>query len=569
MDSAFLDHVEIQQGAAGLLTGAGQPGGTLNLVRKRPTETFQAQAEVELGSWDKKRLVGDISGPLTQSGVLRGRVVVLFDKSDSLVDYVFDDKKAFYGVLEIVPSEQTKIGLGLQYQQFRYRTHLGVPTASTGKDLGLSRSTFFADPYRTSEEDNLNAFLYFEQKLPNDWVLKANYAHNKYDKDLFRGMPYGGVDIVTGDGAMLWRSFISEKGKADTADIHVSGPAQFFGRKHEFALGFNGTERKACYANQDTGPDYPFNAYNYHPSEVPVHEKPSIDCGDMDRTRQHGVWGVARLNITDPLKIILGARVSWYDFTEKSGVQTMDENAVFSPYAEIVYDLNEQLSVYASYSDIFEPQTAKDRTGGVLEPIVGATYEVGIKGEFFHKRLNAAAAIFRLEQTNLAAQDDDFGISPICDNWYCYYASGKVISEGVDLSLNGALSANWNIGAGYTFSESEYATGENKGDNFAPRIPKHAFRVFTSYRIPGSGWTVGGNLRAQSRTYRNAYGTATVKQGGFALLGLMAKYQINQQAEVSITANNVFDRRYRYPNTPEFTHYGEPRSIFASVKYRF
>jgi outer membrane receptor for ferric coprogen and ferric-rhodotorulic acid len=182
-----------------------------------------------------------------------------------------------------------------------------------------------------------------------------------------------------------------------------------------------------------------------------------VDCGNdpefggFDRTRQYGFWGVARLNIADPLKLILGARVSWYDYKDTSGVQTMDENAVFSPYAGIVYDLNEQLSVYASYSDIFQPQTAKDRTGSVLEPIVGSNYEVGVKGEFFNKRLNAAAAIFRLEQTNLAVQDDDFGISPICADrlgaWYCSYASGKVITEGVDLSLNGALSSNWNIRA--------------------------------------------------------------------------------------------------------------------------
>jgi outer membrane receptor for ferric coprogen and ferric-rhodotorulic acid len=99
----------------------------------------------------------------------------------------------------------------------------------------------------------------------------------------------------------------------------------------------------------------------------------------MDRTRQHGAWGVARLNIADPLKIILGARVSWYEFRNTEGVQTMEENAVFSPYAGIIYDLNEQLSVYASYSDIFKPQTAMDRTGSVLEPIIGANYEAGIK----------------------------------------------------------------------------------------------------------------------------------------------------------------------------------------------
>jgi outer membrane receptor for ferric coprogen and ferric-rhodotorulic acid len=70
-DTAFIDHVEIQQGAAGLLIGAGTPGGTLNMVRKLPTESFQANVEAGLGSWDRRRLVGDISGPLRRWCTIR------------------------------------------------------------------------------------------------------------------------------------------------------------------------------------------------------------------------------------------------------------------------------------------------------------------------------------------------------------------------------------------------------------------------------------------------------------------------------------------------------------------
>jgi outer membrane receptor for ferric coprogen and ferric-rhodotorulic acid len=566
-DSAFLDHIEIQQGAAGLLPGAGDPGGTVNLVRKRPTETFQAQVEAELGSWDKKRLVGDISGPLTQSGVLRGRFVAVADDSDSYVDYIYDNKKAFYGVLELLPSADTKIGLGVQYQKDKYREHMGVPTAPDGSDLGWSRSAYFGVPDHSNEQEVLSTFLYFEQKLPNDWVLKANYAHNKRESGGFNRAMENGIDLSTGDGLFFVSGYSVYEQEADTVDVHASGPMQLLGRRHEFALGVNGAESKSCSGFSLTGFS-DGNIYDYDPSDFPFGEKPQVDCGDKDRTRQHGIWGVARLNIADPLKVILGARVSWYEFRNTAGVQTMEEKAVLSPYAGIIYDLNTQLSVYASYSDIFKPQTAMDRTGSVLEPVVGANYEVGIKGEFFNKRLNAAAAIFRLEQTNLAAQDVDFGrINNVCPGW-CYYASGKVISEGVDLSLNGALTPNWNVSVGYTFSNNEYATGENKGDRYEARIPKQIFRVSTTYRIPSSHWTVGGNLRAQSATYNDYYG-AHSKQGGFALFGLMAKYQITPQAEISFIANNVFDRKYRFPNMSDGTHYGEPRSVFASVRYRF
>jgi outer membrane receptor for ferric coprogen and ferric-rhodotorulic acid len=522
--------------------------------------------EAEFGSWDKKRLVGDVSGPLTQSGVLRGRFVAVADDSDSFVDYVYDNKKAFYGVLEIVPNTETKIGLGLQYQQNKYRAPLGGPVDPRDGhgDLGFNRSTFFADPHPNSEQESLSAFLDFEQKLPNDWLFKANYAHNRLERDDFGTSLFGNLNPETGDGFFAWRYRRAFKTEADTLDVHASGPVQILGRRHEIAFGINSVEHKSCSARADTGPDTPLNIYTYHPSDLPVYGKPDVDCGNMDRTRQHGAWGVARLNVADFLKLILGARVSWYDYRDRSGVQTMEENAEFSPYAGIVYDLNKQLSVYASYSDIFKPQSDLDRTGSVLKPVVGSNYEVGIKGEFFEKRLNAAAAIFRLEQTNLATQDVDFGYPNSVCSYYCYYASGKVITEGVDLSLNGALSPNWNINIGYTYANSEYATGVDKGERYETRNPKQIFRIASTYRIPGSHWTVGGNLRAQSNTYRTV-----VKQSGFALVGLMAKYQINTQAEVSITADNVFDRKYRYPNFVEDSLYGEPRSVFASVKYRF
>jgi outer membrane receptor for ferric coprogen and ferric-rhodotorulic acid len=573
-DSAFLDHVEIQQGAAGLLTGAGEPGGTISMVRKRPTETFQAQAELGLGAWERRRLVGDVSGPLTQSGVIRGRAVVVSDDSDSYIDYTFSDKKGFYGVIEALPTANTKIGFSLQYQKNRLNEPRGgVPTAPDGSDLGWSRSTFFGDPDGRVKEENTQASLYWEQQLSENWLLRANYSHSTGKADTIYGSQVGALDLATGDGLRAVGLHSRRKTSGDVLETYVQGTGNLFGRSHEFALGFNGSKIKSWVdANVAV---VPFNIYTYHPSMTP-HVNTHVALGDPEKTQQYGLWGVARLNLADSLKLIVGTRVSWYGYWDTTGVQTMEENSVLSPYAGIVYDLNKQISVYASYSDIFKPQSDKDRTGNVLEPVVGSNYEIGIKGEFFNKRLNAAAAVFRLEQTNLSAMDEEFGISPVCadayGDWYCYIAQGKVISEGVDLSLNGALSSNWNIGAGYTYLRSEYGAGEQKGDRYEARIPAHTFRLSSTYRIPGSNWTVGGNLRAQSSTYRvynGGGGDAKIEQSGFTLLGLMAKYQINQQAEFNITANNVFDKRYRYPNTTTASQYGEPRSVFASLRYRF
>jgi outer membrane receptor for ferric coprogen and ferric-rhodotorulic acid len=556
-DSTFLDHMEIQQGAAGLLTGAGQPGGTLNMVRKRPTETFQANAEAAYGSWDRKRLVGDISGPLTQSGALRGRFVAVSDTGDSFVDYVHSDKQAFYGALEMDLGRSTTLSFNVQYQKNDYNEPAGVPAAQDGGHLDfIDRSTFIGLPHGGIDSEDMRASLSLEQKLPGDWNFKAtySYAQNAYDALLGFGYFHSGT---------FRQTYYDREREMNAVDAFASGPVQLFGRRHEFALGVNGY--KSEYRGiMIRGAEVPFDFYAMDYGTLPVFDVPAHDLGPAEETRQHGAWGVARLNIADPLKLIIGTRLSWYEFRNSSGVKTMDESAVLSPYAGIIYDLDQQYSVYASYSDIFNPQTIRDRTGKVLEPIVGSNYEAGIKGEFFNARLNAAAAVFRLEQTNRALQDTEFGNpNGVCQGW-CYIASGKVVSEGVDLSLTGALSPNWNVAAAYTYSRSEFATGTQKGDPLDTRIPKHAFRLASSYHIPGSAWTIGGSLRAQSRVY-----TGNIEQETYALVNLMAKYQINEQAEVIANIDNLFDREYWYPNVSNFNQYGEPRRFAIKLKYQF
>ena len=208
--------------------------------------------------------------------------------------------------------------------------------------------------------------------------------------------------LATGAGMFTAAINQREKSTGDTLEAYVEGSGNLLGRRHEFVLGVNGLEKETRSATaMAVSGIVPFNIYSYDPSSLMPYVNVHPAYGEPDKTRQYGVFGVARLNIADPLKLILGARMSWYGYWNTAGEKTLEEKAIFTPYGGIVYDLTERFSVYVSYSDIFRPQTAMNRSGNVLDPVVGANYEAGIKGEFFNKRLNAAAAIFRLEQTNL------------------------------------------------------------------------------------------------------------------------------------------------------------------------
>jgi len=578
IDNAFLDRVEVLQGASGLLSGAGNPGGTINLVRKRPTESFQGQAEVQLGSWDQRRVVGDVSGPLVESGRIRGRLVAVAEDSDSFVDYVYKNRRGAYGIVEADLTETTTLSASVQYQQETGRNHFGVPFAADGSDAGLDRSSFFGDANnRTTKEYTLYT-VELAQKLAAGWQFKAAYSHGRTDRDI-QNYSYisGDLDVTTGDGLTLERQkSVQRQITTQAMDVYVSGPVDFWGRQHELAFGFNGSSKRDSYQGSGSAASTAINVYTFDPAALgEVADGTGYSGGS--KITQTGVYGVGRFSLADPLKLIVGARVSNYEDKDlTTGIASQQETGVLTPYAGLIYDLNKQYSAYVSYSDIFTPQSSKSADGNALKPVVGSNYEVGIKGELLDQRLNVAAAVFRLEQSNLAKLDESvaYSASNVCGG-YCYTASDKVLSQGLDLSANGEILLGWNISAGYTYVSSKYASGSNQGQPYMTYLPQHSVRFASNYKLPGTAWTLGGNVSVYSKTYLEGTSDVsgnpyTIRQSGFSLIGLNAKYQIDPKTELTFAISNLFDKTYRaYLESRDYSTFGEPRKLSLNLKYHF
>ena len=576
-DNAFLDRVEVLQGAAGLLAGAGSPGGTVNLVRKRPTETFQAQAEVQLGSWNARRFVADVSGPLVESGRIRGRVVALDDRSDSFTNYIFRDRSAVYGVVEADLSPSTLLSASVQHQKDTSLNHFGGPFASNGSDANLPRSSFWGDSNYRLARDYTIYTLGLMQRLAGEWALKISYSRQRSLNDIanFNSLT-GSLNVNTGNGLSIASRSRSNAAvlRADTLDVYASGPFSLLGRKHELVLGMNG----ATYEDESIGTGYasraiPINVYNFDPASLgPVADVAAIRT--ESKTTNLGLYTVARWNLTDSLKLITGARVSNYEVENAiTGRVAPKSSGEVTPYAGLVYDLNAQYSAYLSYSDIFNPQSQRSVDGNVLDPVVGANYEAGIKGELLDRRLNVSAAVFRLDQSNLADRDDSIPINPgnACGGT-CYTAAGKVVSQGLDFGLNGQVGRNLNLAAGYTYMNAEYKAGAQQGQRYATELPQHNLRFAASYRLADTGWSVGGNVAATSEIRRSG-GTGasawTIRQGAVVLFGLSAKYQISPKTQVLVAVSNLTDRSYRSLYSLNYSPYGEPRRVSVNLKHTF
>lgn len=576
-DSAFIDRVEVLQGASGLLAGAGNPGGTVNMVLKRPTRDFQAQVSAQAGSWNERRVVGDVSGSLVDSGSIRGRVVALSDTGDSFTDYVYRDHQAVYGIVEADLTSSTTVSASVLTQKDKSRGHFGVPFAADGSDAGLPRTSFWGDVDNRTIRDYTIVTLGLTQQLEGEWSLKANYSWQKTDNDIrnFNSLS-GSLDPVTGNGLSIGSRQVNYVSAlhSNVVDVYASGPFELLGRKHELALGLNGTNTRDENAGSGYSGNTPINVYTFNPEALgPV---PAGRPGTSAHTKisNLGGYGVARWSLMDGLKLITGLRVSNYERRNAAtGAVTQRETGVVTPYAGLVYDIDSQYSAYVSYSDIFTPQSNRSKDGKVLDPIVGKNYELGIKGELLNKRLNVSAAVFHLAQSNLSVLDSSVPVNPsnACGGT-CYTAAGKVVSKGIDLGASGQITRELNVAAGYTYTEAEYVEGPQKDQRFRTEQPRHSLRVMANYQLPGSQWMLGGDVSATSKTYKTG-GTAaapwTIEQGALVLLGVHAKYRITPKTQVHLSVSNLTDRSYRHVYGREYALYGDPRKYTVSLRHDF
>ncbi|MCK9815518.1 TonB-dependent receptor [Pseudomonas sp. MAFF 302046] len=586
-DLAPYDRVEVVRGATGMMQGAGNPSAAINMVRKRPTKEFQASVTGSAGSWDNYRSELDVSGPVNASGTVRGRFVGAYNDKDSYQDYAGRERGVFYGVSEFDLSDSTTLTVGASDQNDNNNINWGgLPVSPDGSHMGFSRSKTFGYRWSHQDVDNKTLFVELDQRFDNDWRLHLGASKNWSD---FKMM--GGVLERNNDATYRQRVFNQNRDfDQSTYDFFASGPFALLGRQHELVVGASKRQLKT---EAIGGHRFFNNIYinSFKPTDLARPTVPDV-YSLSDKVDQEGLYLTTRWNLADPLKVILGARLDWYDATSIYD-QTNDQYYTsgktkevrhVTRYAGVIYDLDDNHSVYASYTDIFQPQTEKNGAGTGIKPITGENYEVGIKGEYLGGALNASASLFQIDQLNRAAEVADARLCTVIPvgSFGCYEAAGKVRSQGIELEINGALTPNWQVGAGYTFAQAKYEKDADKtkeGTLFDTDVPRHMFKANTTYHLQGDlkPWRIGANLYSQSATFnkgRNVFGNFHIEQQAYALVGLMAGYQVNKHLDTQLNINNVFDKKYYQGIASNSTWspydvFGDPRNFTVTAKYSF
>lgn len=575
--TAYLDRVEVLRGAQGLMEGAGQPGGSVNLVRKRPTAETQVLMEARAGSWDHVGGMLDAGGALNADGSLRARAVLDYDTKGSFIDVVKERNTNLYFALDYDVSPRTTVGAGVLVSRVRSTPFFGgLPRYSDGRSLGLKRSTFLGADWNQWDRDETQVFADLTHRFNSDWRLNIAGTYVKESSLTSALDATGAVDPVTLMGPMRNAWNYDKSAEHFGFDANVNGRFTTWGMAQDLTVGVSMSRLKSSDRIEYASNYLPLDVFNPGPHVPKPDSFPdSQRLSRYDPHVQKGIYAQLRSSLTDDLTLVSGGRFSWFEsrYTTQaatwSDVSTAEASAEFTPFLGLVYALTPQWSAYASYADIFEPQTATTLDGSVLKPIVGANYEVGIKGELMDGRLNTSFAVYRIDQKNRAVQDYEAG--PVCNGGYCSRAAGKVRSQGFEAEMSGELAPGLQVAAGYTFNSNKYLSDpEREGQTFSEETPRHMLRVWSEYRLPGdlNRLSVGAGVNWQSALTNTI---SNVRRPSYSVWNARVAYDLTSHWTAAVNVNNLFDKvYYEYPGYLENrNNYGAPRSVLLTLRGRF
>lgn len=586
-DTALFDRIEIVRGANGLMTGAGSASASINMVRKKPLQDFKASISSSAGSWDTYRTDIDVSTPLNQSGNIRGRAVLAYQDGDSYIDRYAEERKVAYGVLEADLTDRTKASFGISYQKIDISgiARGGLPSYYTdGSQIEWSRSDSAAAGWTYSDRSTTGYFADIEHKFNDNWKIKGTVSRTETSSDEVVGYAYNssGIDKQTGKGALIYATRWDYEPTQNLFNLTLNGSFNLFNQTHEVVLGTTYTKsenQRPTYSGWNNGMSWNGkldNIFTWN-GHTPSRPETVIDGWYSGNDSSRSIFGAVRLKPSDKAAIILGTRVEdWkrvavnHDNAKNTtDIKIHKETGEVIPYVGLSYDLTDNWTTYASYTNIFSPQDKKTVKGDYLDPLVGNSTEVGIKGEFFDNQLNIGAAVYQTKEDNFAVavpeQADNSHIAP--DGSQAYTAESGTKSRGLEVEATGKLNELWQVSGSFTRNLSKNSQGNSINTN----IPNNTAKLFTTYTLPyfDKALTIGGGLRWQSDIYSDI--TLPVKtrftQNSYTLVDLMARYKINENLLLNLNINNLFNEKYHLATTNSY--YGAPTNFRVGLKYEW
>ena len=538
-DLANIERIEVLKGPASSLYGRGDPGGTLNIVSKRPQQDSFARLDLRAAQWDRYRTALDVNTPLDDDGSMLYRMNIAVEDGNSFRDQRSAERQFVAPAFSWELSPSTRLLIQAEIVRNRQTFDRGV--VAPGGRLGrVSRSAFYGEPSDgpiSNDNETLQAEL--EHDLNDIWTLRLASHYKQGHMDGYATEASG----LAADGRTLqrnlryrdydWQDAISQvelRGRVATGAIEhqlLIGTECERYAKRELMLRSNNSRLIDLHAPVYGSPRPAFNPAR------------TVDRNELVHNRALNLQD--QMRIGDKLFGVIGARYDYYQQrldNEVSGRRAEQTHEKITPRVGVLYQLLPEVGLFANASRSFKPNSGSDAGGSAFDPEQGVGYEAGVKLDLFDGRLGVTAAAFELTKNNVLTTNpanSDFQI-----------AAGEVRSRGMDLQLAGELTDAIRMIGAYAYVDAE-VTRDNtlaRGSRLL-NVPRHSGSLLTTYDFHSGalrGLSLGGAVNYVGD--RSGQADSDFELPGYTTLDLLARYKASDRLTLGVNLNNAFDRSY-------------------------
>lgn len=560
-DAANIERIEVLKGPAASLYGRGDPGGTVNIVTKKPQAERFARLQTSAGSWDRFRSALDVNTPLDELGDLLARLNLAVEDNHSFRDHVGSQRVFAAPSLSWQLSPDTL--LRLEAELVRHRSVLDRGEVAPENKLGsVSRSTFLGEPndgHVSNDNNLLQASL--EHALNDDWRLRLA---SHFKEGSLAGYASEALSLAN-DGRTLTRRFrerdTSWHDSISQAELH--GDLSIAGMQHRLLLGAEYENYRKNERVTEVRPRSTIDIYD------PLYGRPRPD-GARSGSDAHEQVQSQVLNLQDQiafserLRGLIGVRIERFEQTidnRVNGARSQQNHDAITQRVGLLYQLTPAVALFANASTSFKPNNGLDRSDRAFDPEQGIGYEAGLKLDLLDDRLSATLAAFHLTKENVLTAD------PVDASFQA--AAGEARSQGFDLQVSGQLSDALRLIGAFAFINAEVTDGDQAlpAGSRLLGVAQQSGSLLGVYEFQ-DGWLRGSDIGAAFNYVGDRSGQAgsDFSLPAYHTVDLLAHYAFSPRIKVGANLNNLLDEKYyerSYSNL--WVMPGEPRNLSVNL----
>ncbi|MGO4354785.1 TonB-dependent siderophore receptor [Rhizobium sp. RAF36] len=543
IDPFMLERVEVLKGPASVLLGGANPGGVVNLVRKRPTDEPLYYTEIGINSNGNAFTGFDVSDKVGSSDAMTYRLTGKVAGGDNYVDFTHDFRGFIMPQLTVSPDAETNFtvwayagALDQVHSSNGFLPYEGTVVDRNGRKI--DRKTFLGEPDIDAGNYTQQMFGYeFEHEFDNGWKVSQNLRYGHLDKHEKGPYPYG---YVAGTDT-LYRVGFEGDSVADTLSIDNRAEREFDlgGTQHNFMAGLDYKYYRLDHVQK--WPTWPAAASPIDPWD-PVYGLPQpvndVQIDQVVTQQQLGLYAQDQIHFGDGWLMTLNGRFDYVDTDADAVVGTTyaTTDTAASGRAGLAYEFDNGLTPYVSAATFFNPQIGTG-ISGALKPAEGQQFEGGVKYEPTFMDGSITASVFHITKRNNTVTYPDFKQSQL----------GEVVSRGAELEAKINLDDNWKLLGAASYTDMEVTENEanlslvGKSPFIVPKVMASLWLDYAVTAGPLEGVSLGAGVRYQGWSWADEANTKKVP--GAAIFDAALRYdRDNWGASVNVT--NLFDKEY-------------------------